>query len=151
MKKTVQIEFADPRLQAIDCFHDLQRAADSANLNLISRFGVKLEPLRPVNGRVFVDIQIPDHIADGFAIGRHLRGVSRWLLAYYPSRYTDFLVGKRLLGFKEVDDAVVTARESINSADALELIVSLARLLKRTDEAALTAIETIRETLENAM
>ena len=75
--KTIQLEFADPNVRAIDYIQDIRKAAESAGLNLFFRYDVQLQyPMPTVDDRVVVEIKIPEEIAETFAVGNHLRGFS---------------------------------------------------------------------------
>lgn len=141
--KMIQLEFADPRIKAIDCLQDIRKAAENAGLNLYSRYDVQLQyPMPTSDNKVVVEIKIPEEIADTFAVGNHLRGISNYLLSKCGERYQNYLVGKRLLNYVEISDynQSVTGLAMI---DRLESIVSFTKLLERSDEEALDAINRI--------
>lgn len=107
ISKYVQIEFADPRIDAIDRIQDISRAAEHARLNLFSRYNIRLkQPMRFGNNKVFVEIQIPEELSESFSIGNHLRGLSAWLLKEQPNIYAAYRVGKRLLNYTEIASPV---------------------------------------------
>ncbi len=141
--KRIQLEFADPSVRAIDYIQDIRRAAENAGLNLYSRYNVQLQyPMPTADDRVVVEIKIPDEIAETFAVGNHLRGISNYLLNRYGDRYQRFLVGKRLLNYVEV---LESNHEPTGFAmvDRLEAVVSFTKLLERSDEEALDQISRI--------
>ncbi len=141
--KRVQLEFADPRIRAIDYIQDIRKAAENAGLNLFSRYRVRLQyPMPTDNDGVVVDIVIPDEIAATFAVGNHLRGISSYLLSRCGGRYQEFLVGKRLLNYVEVTESDYTPKE-LSAVDRLEAVASFARLLERSDKEALELINQI--------
>ena len=140
--KKIQIEFANPSIRAIDHIQDIRKAAENAGLNLFSRYDVQLQYPMPDGDRVVVEIKIPDEIAETFAVGNHLRGISNYLLSRCGDRYQSYLVGKRLLSYTEVNES---CRESAGLAmvDRLEAVVAFAKLLERSDEEALDQISRI--------
>lgn len=141
--KTIQLEFADPNVRAIDYIQDIRKAAESAGLNLFSRYDVQLQyPMPTVDDRVVVEIKIPEKIAETFAVGNHLRGISNYLLSRCGDRYKAFLVGKRLLNYIEVQESNQPPA-GFSMADRLEAIVSFAKLLERSDDEAMDAISRI--------
>lgn len=141
--KTIQLEFADPNVRAIDYIQDIRKAAESAGLNLFSRYDVQLQyPMPTVDDRVVVEIKIPEEIAETFAVGNHLRGISNYLLSRCGDRYKAFLVGKRLLNYIEVQESNQPPA-GFSMADRLEAIVSFAKLLERSDDEAMDAISRI--------
>lgn len=141
--KTIQLEFADPNVRAIDYIQDIRKAAESAGLNLFSRYDVQLQyPMPTVDDRVMVEIKIPEEIAETFAVGNHLRGISNYLLSRCGDRYKAFLVGKRLLNYIEVQEPNQPPA-GFSMADRLEAIVSFAKLLERSDDEAMDAISRI--------
>ena len=140
--KKVQIEFADSNIRAIDNIQDIRKAAENAGLNLFSRYDVQLQYPMPDGDRVVVEIMIPDEIAETFAVGNHLRGISKFLLSRCGDRYQPYLVGKRLLNYTEVTEG---SREPAGLAmvDRLEAVAAFAKLLERSDEEALDQISRI--------
>ena len=150
VKKRVQLEFADPRIRAIDHMQDIRKAAENAGLNLFSRYCVQLQyPMPTDNDGVVVDIVIPDEIAETFAVGNHLRGISSYLLGRCGGHYQDYLVGKRLLNYVEVSEPD-HAPSGLAMVDRLEAVASFAMLLERSDREALDQISQILVILREA-
>lgn len=137
--KRVQIEFADPAIKAIDYISDIRKAAENAGLNLFSRYNVQLQYPMPDRDRVIVEIKIPEEIADGFAIGNHLRGISNFLLSKWSDRYQKYLIGKRLLIYNVLDGSDLK-ENVIAPVDRLEAVACFAKLLERNDEEAMEMI-----------
>lgn len=101
--KRIQLKFADPRIQARNHIRDICSAVENASHNLFMRHRVRITP--PIvtdNGKVIVEIDIPDEIKRRFSIGCHLRGISKYLLDEYGDRYKKFQVGKRLLHYIDI-------------------------------------------------
>ena len=148
--KKIQLEFADPSIRAIDYIQDIRKAAENAGLNLFARYDVQLQyPMPTADDRVVVEIYIPDEIADTFAVGNHLRGISNYLLSRYGDRYQKFLVGKRLLNYIEVSDTDQEPKV-LAVVDRLEAIVAFAKLLERSDDEAMDQISRILLILKEA-
>ena len=146
--KKIQIEFADPRIRAIDCIQDIRKAAENAGLNLFSRFGVQLQyPMPTPDNKVTVDIRIPEKLADTFAAGNRLRGISSYLLKRCGGKYQQYLVGNRLLNYLEASDSERTS-SGLPIEDRYNAIVSFTKLLERTDDEALEQISRILAILE---
>ena len=103
----------------------------------------------PDGDRVVVEIKIPDEIAETFAVGNHLRGISNFLLSRCGDRYQPYLVGKRLLNYTEVQ---ISSYEPAGFAmvDRLEAVAAFAKLLERSDEEALDQISRILVILNEA-
>lgn len=143
VSKTIQLEFADPSIRAIDHIQDIRKAAEKAGLNLFSRYEVMLQyPMPTTDNRVVVEIRIPEKIEKTFAVGNHLRGISNYLLSQCGDRYQQHLVGKRLLNYIEVSgDNLESSAPAM--VDRLEAIVSFTKLLERSDGEALDAISRI--------
>ena len=148
--KRIQLEFANPSVSAINYIQDIRKAAENAGLNLYSRYDVQLQcPMPTADDKVVVEIKIPDEIAETFAVGNHLRGISNYLLNRCGERYQKFLVGKRLLNYVEmsVPDHEPTGLATV---DRLEAIVSFTKLLERSDDEALDQISRILVILKEA-
>ena len=147
--KRIQIEFADPAIRAIDHIQDIRKAAENAGLNLYSRYNVQLQYPMPDGDRVVVEIKIPEEIAETFAIGNHLRGISNYLLSKWNDRYHQYLIGKRLLNYNELGDSDKRQPE-LAAVDRLEAVAAFAKLLERNDEEAMDAISRILIILKEA-
>lgn len=133
VSKVVRIEFANPRIRAIDALRDIRDATKFISLNLFSRYDVQLQtPMISDNNMVTLEIKIPEKIVDNFAIGNHLRGMSMYLLKKSNANYAQYLVGKRLLTYTEMPD-INSCESSFTAADRLEAIASFARLLQKAD------------------
>lgn len=148
--KKIQLEFADPSVRAIDYIQDIRKAAESAGLNLYSRYDVQLQcPMPTADDRVVVEIKIPEEIVETFAVGNHLRGISNYLLNRCGNRYQKFLVGKRLLNYVDVSQSDHEAT-GLAMVDRLEAVVAFTKLLERSDEEALDQISRILIILKEA-
>lgn len=150
ISKMVQIEFANPKIKAINVIQDIREGAKAAGMNLYARYGVQLQSPMPLgDDKVVVEIKIPEDRANSFAVGNHLRGISAYLLKYCGGRYDAYVVGKRLFNYIELDGADMDCG-SLSMAVRLEMIADLSRLLKRSDREAMEQINRIRAILEEA-
>lgn len=141
--KRIRLEFADPSVRAIDYIQDIRKATENAGLNLYSRYDVQLQyPMPTTDDKVVVEIKIPDEIVETFAVGNHLRGISKYLLNQCGDRYQKFLVGKRLLNYVEASESDYEPT-GLAMVDRLEAIVSFTKLLERSDDEALDQISRI--------
>ena len=146
--KTIQLEFANPNIRAIDHIQDIRRAAEYAGLNLFGRYDVQLQyPMPTDDNNVVVEIKIPDTMAESFSVGNRLRGISTYLLKHYRERYEPYLVGNRLLKYIDLQETV-NKQAGLSNIARLEAIVSFTKLLERSDEKAMAQIERIIEILE---
>lgn len=103
MIKKVMIEFANPRIRAVDHFSDIYMAADYAHCNLLFRYKVLLKMPYVIDNRfVILELDIPDEKAEKFSCGNHLRGISNYLLKGKGEYYRPYCMGKRLLFYIEV-------------------------------------------------
>ncbi|MEG1773513.1 MAG: hypothetical protein RR320_01525 [Oscillospiraceae bacterium] len=150
VSKTVQIEFADPRMRASDALEDLRRGAEAAALNLFSRHDVRLQIPRILeDNRVVVEIKLPEELVETFAVGNHLRGIASYLLKSCNGRYEPYVSGNRLLNYYEVAAPKIQA-DSLPMTDRLEAVSAFARLLERSDAEAMEQIGRIRMILKEA-
>lgn len=148
ISKMVQIEFASPKIRAIDAIQDIRKGAASAGLNLYSRYDVQLQyPMPFGDDKVVVEVKIPEDRVESFAIGNHLRGISAYLLKHCGGRYDEYVVGKRLLNYVELSNTEMSC-DSLSMAVRLEIIADLSRLLKKTDVESIEKINQIRSILE---
>ncbi|MCD7717377.1 MAG: hypothetical protein LUI39_13215 [Lachnospiraceae bacterium] len=139
ISKMVQIEFADPQIKAVDAIYDIRKAAENAGLNLYSRYDVQLQMPMAVDGKVIVEVKVPDKMADNFAVGNRLRGIASYLLKRCDGRYDQYVVGKRLLTYTEIPAPEVKTNE-LATVDRLEAIVDFTKLLERSDDEAMDQI-----------
>lgn len=141
--KSIQIEFADPSIKAVNAIHDIREGVRSASLNLYSRYDVQIQtPMLYGEDKVVVEIKIPEEIVETFSIGPHLKGVANYLLKSCNGRYDQYVVGKRLLVYTEVA-APDMSNNRFPMEDRLEAVAKFARLLERSDEEAMDAISQI--------
>lgn len=148
ISKMVQIEFADSRIKAEDAFLDIRNATQFVSLNLYSRYDVQLQtPVMLDDGRVAIEIKIPEERADDFALGNHLRGISMYLLKKCGDRYGKYLVGNRLLTYTEISTPSID-NTCYTMADRFEAIASFAHLLERSDKNSLDQIKRVFEILK---
>lgn len=149
VSKMVQIEFADPGIQAVDAVQDIRKAAESASFNLYARYDVQLQMPMVMARRVVVELKVPDVIAGTFAVGNHLRGIASYLLKRCDGRYDRYVSGKRLLHYTEIP-APNTQYGSLPVVDRLEAVAAFAALLQRSDVEAMDAISRILILLREA-
>ena len=103
--KKVCIAFADPRIKVEDHLNpDICDAIARASHNLYCRYKIKLQmPSITKDKYLRIELEIPDERVENFNIGRHLRGLSIHLLKSRPEYYKQYLVGKRLLYYWEIE------------------------------------------------
>lgn len=96
------IKFVNPSLNIYHAISDMSDAIKNASYNLYSRYGVTiLKPVIYTDDAVVVKLKIPQN---DFSIGRHLRGISKYLLEKCNDRYSRYVVGTRLLTYTELPD-----------------------------------------------
>ena len=103
IRKTVVIEFTNSKIRAVDRISDICEAVKHAQGNLWYRHHVILRMPIVTDGFVLVNLDIPEDIADNFNVGKHLRGMSKYLLSEYGYFYQDYLVKKQLLCYMEIN------------------------------------------------
>ena len=136
----IQLEFANPQIRAIECLSDICEAAVYAARNLDWRYGVQLQtPIVTSNGKVVVELRIPEKIAESFSIGNHLRGISSFLLNMKEREYRRLSVGPRLLNYIEIAD-LNSKTEELTAEIRLGAMSSFANLLSRSDKKAMDQI-----------
>jgi len=144
----IQIEFANPKMKAINAIQDIRKGVEAASLNLYSRHNVQLQyPMPYGDDKVVVEIKIPEDRVESFSIGNHLRGISAYMLKYCGGKYGEYVVGKRLLNYVELSGGEMN-NDDLSMAVRLELIADFTRLLKRTDVESIEKIKQIRSILE---
>ena len=132
--KRVQIDFADRTVRAIDCIQDIRKAVERVGLNLNLRHDVILQyPMPDENDRVILEIKIPEEKAADFNIGRHLRGISQYLLKTYEEKYRNHQVGNRLLQYTVIEPNRKENVDTVLMMDKYEAVVAFIRLLERSD------------------
>lgn len=149
--KKVMIEFAKPDVKACNHFYDIRRAAKNAADNLASRHDVfVVEIFIDAGNNVIITLRMPEEKAENFAIGNHLRGISNYLLRNYGDIYKRYLVGRRLLNYVEVPETEHVPIKTISLTDRFEMIVSLSKLLERSDDESLDRIMKIADILKES-
>lgn len=150
--KYIKIEFANPNIKAIDALQDIVQAIKHATVNLKSRYDVTIEKLRIYSeDNVIIEMSIPISICENFSIGRHLKGISNYLLKQCNGKYDKYVVGKRLLFYTEVPtptnskentdiDKFEIAQKFIN----LSKIISEVVMMTNREQAIITAYTSIK-------
>ena len=98
MIKKVEIYFADPSILIGDHLEDVTEAINWASANLRLRHSIIVRKIDCEVGHRFVTItlELPNSMLE-LSAGRHLRGISKWLLKNRPDIYENHRVGNRLL------------------------------------------------------
>lgn len=100
-RKKVMITFADRRLDPKDHIEDIQKAIESASLNLRYRHKIIIEEFNlEGNGFISLVVKVPDNKKIK-SLGIRLKGISRYLIHECEFPYKDYLVGDRLLSYFE--------------------------------------------------
>lgn len=142
MDKKIQIDLASKKSTAYENFKEIQKAIYNASLGLYSKFGVQILNVLPIDGKVVMEIRIPDDIVENFGIGNHMRGVSAYLLKNYSEKFSHLVVGKRLLNYTDI--ATMPKENNNFSFHAkLSAMCKFAELLKRDDDESTTKISKI--------
>lgn len=149
VSKYIQIEFANSSIKAIDAVHDIRKGVEAAALNLYSRYDVQIQAPTLYEDKVVVEIRIPEDIVDNFSIGPHLKGVANYLLKSCSNKYDEYVVGKRLLVYTVIATPQRSEHHNLRMEKRLEAIEDFVRLLKRSDDNAINAINEIIEILKN--
>ena len=150
ISRFIQIDFADPGIKAVDEFTDIREAVRNAGLNLYSRFDIQLQDPRIRDGRVIVEVKIPESDAGSFTAGRRLRGISAYLLRRYKDKYIPHKVGDRLLVYADAEEkpSADGSLLSLTMVDRLDAVSRFALLLERNDDESLCRIEKIIALIE---
>ena len=99
--KTICIEFADPRIRAVDHISDICEAAEYAHYNMLVRHKIRLHEPYVSKDRVYVKMDIPDNFGKKINPGNRLRGISSYLIKHKGDFYKKHKVGKRVLFYVE--------------------------------------------------
>ena len=103
MKKNVYISFASPSISVKDHVEDFREAVKWASHNLALRHKIELIDHGVENDFMYkIELIVPETF-ENFNAGRHLRGISRWLIIKRPEYYTSYKVGIRLLNYRVED------------------------------------------------
>ena len=99
-RKKVYLFFGKLGIRTEDHLDELRCACDWAQWSL-SRYHILLfQPRVGQDGRVYVELNVPDEVKEPFNTGRHLRGISSYLLTHYPYM-KEYRTGNRLLWYVE--------------------------------------------------
>lgn len=105
--KRILIEFANPRIRAIDYYWEIEQAAAHVKKNLLGRHKIHLieSPIEKEN-RLFLEVYLADEDVDKFSPGYHLRGIGKYLLNHFDGFFKKFMVGNRLLYYIDEEELV---------------------------------------------
>lgn len=109
-ERYVLISFAKPLIYTPEVENDIRMAVKSASHNLWIQHKIDVSILKiwatSIGYTVFIlKLDIPNEIQHTFSIGRHLRGISNYLLRYCKKTYLPYKVGNRLLQYLEINEA----------------------------------------------
>ncbi len=141
MIKTIKIEFCNPLINIYQAIDDIIDAIKNASYNLYSRHGVKiLKPILYTNEAVIIILNIPEYFEKTFLVGRHLKGVSEYLLKQCDGRYNQYIVGTRLMKYTELPNmyfenlgSISDMFEMFSDADKNYIFELLSRIIKHND------------------
>lgn len=103
MIKTIKIEFCNPLINIHHAIDDIADAIKNASYNLYSRHGINiLKPILYTSEAVIINLKIPEYFEKTFSVGRHLKGVSEYLLKQCDGQYNQYVVGTRLMKYTEL-------------------------------------------------
>ncbi len=142
MEKNVQIDLASNKSTAYENYADIKKAVESASLGLYSKYDVQILHVSTINEKVIMNIRIPDDIVESFSIGNHMRGVAAYLLKNYNEKYSEWIVGKRLLNYTVIPTPT-EKEDNLSFHHKLSAISKFADLLKCDDEESKSKIAKI--------
>lgn len=151
VNKKVVITFANPKMDAMNAITDIRAAVKKVSLNLYSRHDVQLQYPMPENGKVVLELRIPEEKAAEFSYGHHLKGIAKFLKENCQGRYDPYFVGTRLLNYTEVtetDDNSNNELKPVPADKGYEAIMRLTYLLQSTDADSIKKTNEILELLE---
>ena len=132
MEKKVQIDLASKKSTASANYAEIKEAIENASLGLFSKYSVQIVDVLAINGTIVMSMRIPDDIVETFNIGNHMRGVSAYLLKKYNDKFSNLVVGKRLLNYTVI--ASPPEQENpISFLNKLSAISKFVELLKHDD------------------
>lgn len=101
MQKHIEIYFADPLVSMSEHKSDVKTALKHASHNLYSKYKIDMTiPTQRMDTKAIVILD-GDMDAD-FNVGRHLKGVSTYLLKHCKYPYKQHRIGTRLLYYCDV-------------------------------------------------
>ena len=150
--KYIKIEFASPNIKAIDALQDIVQAIKHATVNLKSRYDVTIEKLRVYSeDNVIIEMSIPISICENFSIGRHLKGISNYLLKQCNGKYDEYVVGKRLLFYTEVPTPTISIENTeMDKFEITQRFINLSKIISEVvmmtnrEQAIITAYTSIK-------
>lgn len=150
--KYIKIEFANPNIKAIDTLQDILQAIKHAAINLKSRYDVTIEKVRVYSeDNVIIEMSIPTSICENYSIGRHLKGISNYLLKQCNGKYDEYVVGKRLLFYTEVPTPTISiGNTEMDKFEIAQRFINLSKIISEVvmmtnrEQAIITAYTSIK-------
>ena len=102
MIKQINLYFADPEVSIKNHFADIDKAIKHASHNLYSRHKIEILPSVKLEDN-HVTFEMTGDIDSNFCFGRHLRGISIYLLKCCSYPYKEHCIGTRLLFYTSND------------------------------------------------
>lgn len=146
ISRFVQLEFADPTIDASDNIDYIREAVEFARGNLFTRHHVILNlPIITEFNRVVVELKVPENINEGFSTGKRLHGIAGYLLKTYPEKFHKY--NNRLFHYIESNTICNGEQGKLSLAVRTDAMVKFAVLLGRDDRESINKIVTILKIL----
>lgn len=142
MEQGIQIDIASNKSTAYENYADIKKAVENASLGLYAKYDVQIQNVLTINKKVIMHLRIPDSIAENFSIGNHMRGVAAYLIKNYGEKYSELLVGKRLLNYTVIPTPT-EKEDTISFNNKLSAISKFTELIKHDDEESKSKISKI--------
>ena len=139
ISRFVQLDFADPMIDASDNIEYIREAVEFAKCNLLSRHGILLEPpIITEFNRVVIEVKVPEDKNENFSIGKRLRGIPAYLLRTYPEKFHK--QNNRVFFYRESDTIRKDDHSKISLWVRTNAMSKFATLLNRDDEESINKI-----------
>lgn len=139
MIKTVVIFFRDPKILMSEHLDKINEAVDHAEHNLCMRHNVKIQGRGLYSNGYAIDLDIPSD--SDFNIGKHLRGLSIYLLKKYSSIYSPMKQGTSLLSYQDANNVIVNVHDMSHDISTLRKSVDEVKEALSKLEQALVYLE----------
>lgn len=139
ISRFVQLDFADPTINASDNIDYIREAVEFAKCNLLSRHGILLEPpIITEFNRVVIEVKVPEDKNENFSTGKRLRGIPAYLLRTYPEKFHK--QNNRIFFYRESDTIQKDDHCKLSLGVRTNAMSKFATLLGRNDKESIDKI-----------
>lgn len=100
--ESYQIEMTNRMIDTADHYADILVAVGHAGLDIYSKCGMQIQHPLLNDGKMYMDIKIPDCLPSDFESEKQLWRISEYMVRLWGAKYRGMMVDDSLLSFQRV-------------------------------------------------